>query len=264
MKKNPSRSSKKPRRSKSSQQRLQRKQRRNQSSSEFDYQNLEPRYALDASFAYDDANGILDLSDFTNDVTITHNGSTFTAVLSGGGVWTGDDPTDDVNDIAAVGDTLTLGSNFLSSVTADLNGNNLTFGASNFANGQSFTIVDSGDVTQTASVDIDVLSVTGFGNVDLQDPGNILGTLDVDVFGQASVFSITSITGTTFEGDDGVTIESVSIVNFDEIFSFGGIRVTAGLTANLGDIGSGVTDYIDVDASAINATSVLTLSLIHI
>jgi len=202
MKKNPSRSSStKPRRSKSSLNRLQRKQRRNQSSNEFDYQNLEPRYALDASFTYNNGLDTLDLSAFTNDVTISNDGTTADIVING--------------------DTLTLPSNLLSSVSATLEENVLTFGGSStFAGGQSVAIDNFAAINQTGPLVLETLSIVGENGVSLENPGNRLSTLDVDVVPDGdptiSVFSQTSLSG--------------------DVFSGGSLRIETGDAANLADV----------------------------
>lgn len=235
MKKNPS-SSKKPRRSKRAQKRLQRKLQRHQSSSEFGYENLEPRYALDASLTFDDGN--LDVFQFDEPVTISHTGNAFTANI--GGAWTlldnGDpvDPADFPNNITIAGGTLNVTG--VGTVDANLGGNSLTFDVSEF--GPSVDITNVLDVTQIGPIIIGDLSITGTGNVALIDPLNELGTLDIDVAGDASVFSDTPINGSNFLATN--------------------IAIGSSLSVNIDTVGDGNTMSIDIDAGAISAQSVTT------
>ena len=243
MKKNPS-SSKKPRRSKSSQKRLLRKQLRTQSSSEFGYEDLEKRYALDASFTFD--NGALNLFGFDEGVIITNNGGTFTADI--GGAWATNDF--DVNDPADFPDNITINGGTLEvggtgTLEANLGGNSVTFGASNFGN-RAVTIAGAGLVSQTDPISNNgVFSITA-NQVDLTNPDNAIQGLDVvataDAMGMftgdALVVSTTDISGDTFIGlNVGITTSG---------------NVTHGV------IGNGSTVSVDIDAAEID------LSLIHI
>ena len=158
MKKNPS-SSKKPRRSKSSLKRLQRKLQRTQSSSEFGYEHLEPRYALDASFAFD--NGDLDLFNFSGEVVVEVNPGNFTATLPTG-VFEADDPDNVPDNVIFAGGTLTVDGG-LNSVDVNLGGNSLTFGGSN--SGVPINITNAGDVNQSGPVILGDVSINGTGAV---------------------------------------------------------------------------------------------------
>ena len=254
MKKNPS-SSKKPRRSKSSQKRLQRKLQRTQSSSEFGYEHLEPRYALDASFAFD--NGDLDLFNFSGEVVVEVNPGNFTATLPTG-VFEADDPDNVPDNVIFAGGTLTVDGG-LNSVDVNLGGNSLTFGGSN--SGVPINITNAGDVNQSGPVILGDVSIDGTGAVNLTNEENIIGTLDINVtgeFGSAFIFSSTTIEGDSIFAEASVDIVSLEGVTYNSINSLGTIEVTAGLDADLGEVGSGVTLAVDIDASSINATSVST------
>ena len=234
--------SNKPRRSKSSLKRLQRKQQKTRSSSEFGYENLEPRYALDASFSFD--NGNLNLDDFSGDVIISGSGNTITATLTSGS-FSPEDPDDVPDEVSFGGDTLVVED--IGSVTVDLNGNGLFFGESDF--NQPFTITDAGLVTQVGPVELNEISITGPGDVLLaqelfDDDGNILvsefNTVDVDVDGNASIASDTSISGDTFIAAN--------------------ILITSAEDVDLGVIGSrNFTTSVNIDAAEIDATSVATI-----
>jgi len=253
--------SNKPRRSKSSRKRLQQKQRRTQSSSEFSYDNLEPRYALDASFTFDD--GDVNLFDFSGGVIITNAGNTFTATLPDGNFAFLDDgdpvePDDIPGNITINGGMLTVGGG-LNSLNIDLNGNFLNFGETDL--GAPIIITDAGDINQDAPVDLGEISISGTGTVNLINEENELDVVDIDLEGDlavASVFSLTSISGDTFSADISVDIDTFEAVTFNEIDSLGSIQVTAALDANVGVVGNPLTLDVDIDAASITATSVTT------
>ncbi len=241
MKKNRS-SFEKPRRSKSSMKRLQRKQRKAQSSSEFVYENLEPRYALDASFGFDDGN--LNLFGFSSNVVVSGAGNSITAVLPNGS-WSTADPDDLPDNVTFEGSNLTVEGG-LGSITANLGGNELTFGESNF--NQPFVITNAGLINQVERVDLASISISGPGDVLLaeeffDDEGNIvlnrIDNVDINVDGEALVSSETSIDGIDFIGSN------VSITSLDDL--------------NLGAVGGPNTTFVDIDAASITATSVTTI-----
>ena len=230
MKQNPS-SSKKPRRSKSSRKRLQRKQQRTQSCSAFGYENLEPRYALDATFGFN--NGNLNLFNFSDGVTVALSGGSITATISG--TWTPTNPDNLPNNINFTGGVLTVAGG-LGSLTANLGGNFFTFSDSLF--GGPVDITNAGLVSQTGPILVSDISVNGFDSVDLTNEDNQLGELDVNVIGDAAVFSNTSISGDTF------IAANISIVTPADL--------------DHGTIGNILTTSIAVDAASIAATNVTT------
>ncbi len=222
MKKNPS-SSKKPRRSKSSQKRLQRKLQKTHSSTALDYGDLEQRYALDASLAFD--NGELDLFGFDEPVTISQTGNTVTANLQVG-TWTLFDNGDPV-DPADLPANIIIGGGMLevnqvdadTVVDVDLNGNSLTFEDSNFGN-RTVTIDGAGRVDQLNPIrngNDGSISISG-NEVDLTNVDNAIRILNVEAApdangmftGNVSVFSTTSISGDTFSGEN-VDVDAAEI-----------------------------------------------------
>jgi len=249
MKKNPS-SSKKPRRSKSSKRRLQRKQQRTQSSSAFGYDNLEPRYALDASFSFD--NGVLDLDDFTGGLTLSVDGGSVTATI--GGAWSTDDfdltdPDDFPDNIEVAGGTLTL-TGGLQTLDVDLAGNSLTFDISDFGNvpvdiERATTVTQIGPISNGDGGD---LAIVG-NSVVLDDPTNELSVINITAIED----QLQGFTGeVTIQNDDALTGgnvigASVSILNTD--------------TVNLDDIGDGSTVSVDIDATEIDLANVTTAFL---
>jgi hypothetical protein len=253
MKKTPSFSAK-PRRSKSSQKRLQRKQQKTQSSQAFGYENLEPRYALDASFDLD--NG-LNLFRFDEAVTVSVNGGTVTATI--GGAWNPPNPDNVPDNVTIEGGSLTVnGLDNDDRFTVSLGGNDLTFDESNFGN-RPVTITQAGLVTQNGLIsnqpnpesEVSVFSING-NQLDLTNDENQIRFLDVNLapnndiglFGEARVFTTTDISGDEFSGAS-VAITTTGDVTYDTI------------NAN-GNTDGGIDPAVDVDAAAIEVRNVTT------
>ena len=246
-----------------------------------EYQNLEERLPLDASFVFNPDDGQLDFSSFTAGENVTLNttlAGNFEATLSTG-VWMGVDPTPDTDDN---GDPVPD--------NVDITGiNTPTITLSN----DLFTILtidgSTANVDQLGALSIDDLSIVG-SEVNLANPDNEFNQFTVNALGDVAAASSTVIGGGEITGANitltgaGATLDDITATQFfppmfdplvdpiptaDVNISFTGDLTVSGdvlsdtnisiqndgnanIAVNVaGDLGNATTLDIDIDAGSI-------------
>ena len=226
--------------------------RRQKASAEFQYETLEPKLPLDASFAHNVNTDLLVINGFTEGETVSIDQMGGNAVITlGNGVFT--NPS--TNEVNINGNTLTIDlDDFQDIQFNDLTATSeLTFiGNNTFDDDLVISGVDGFTVQQTGNLIVPDLTINGGGFITLNG-NNQVGNLDAD-----NISSLDFNSSINFTIESLSTIGSGSVLNVDgSVFNDGIATITTGNGDNLTidsidavgtlilDVGGNVTRQID-------------------
>ncbi len=202
--------------------------RRQKAKAEFQYENLEPKLPLDASFFFSDANGgFLSFSNFTDSesVFIDRNGDGDLVASLANGSWVGQ--FGDENDGTVFGNSLVVEGGFDDfSIQGLDDGSVVTFGGDadfsdadlNISATTEFTVLSNGSGNNQSGFDVEELTISG-GMTQIFDPRSEIGELNlnqVTSFDYSTDATITTGSLSTIDGGS-VLLDTDADIIFDSV-----------------------------------------------